>query len=939
MPLLSEESAPSNASTSQIPRRLDDPIPMPTRSGDFTVSTKSPRRSDGLRHALLRHPRLDITSRDQSPPKEKPNRRRTTSSSTTYSKRRVAFNKVINSIFPNNPPSTPHLGRQDSLEKCTHLAKSSPSDSLRSLDVVSPGTFLFSGPSLKSACSDSVRSNRSRLPSWAESSVGTNSPGRRQSSMSGPNGRSNAMSDSIMEPLVEHGVTRTMSDVLLTDDAHNCETMPFTSESNIQYSLQQANSSLKAVIHAKSPSQLSISHKLPIEILHMIYKWLHPRDFNAARHTCSTWMRASLDATLLSIMLKRNGYRSASVVDQCQRIAQLQGLTSLTGVDSEWTLSRYLSRECALSAGWTGNGLSIASPSKVFANIFETDFSDLANGWSGSSSRKTSALLFTTSTCGRFLLIARETLLYVYDICSGVGLQPLTCVICPRRVISTSMNASSGRYAVAALLEGRLGMVCELTDKKEFHTDVMPQNREEANPVTFNSIAVQANRDAIVVQDTVDEHARSQDWVNHTWNLVLRGVPTTKSRTESLTKRASKGLIPIETGASTFYRRLCSQDDPPRSVAICPQRRCVAFGCSSGIELHWVDAATGQSLTRWFPLTAPSDYLYFLAPRYDLESAKKLRLISSAAHPLERPAISRKFRSPCSTLIPLQDALEFERYNRHDNLGYDHYHAVPLSDGYHILFIDPTSAELFIGCNAPIGSPMKLIRKIRLAAPYKNMIPHVYTAASDLTWGARIVAVFGSSVVFYTVPPDGHDDWLNWWTGSSSGSGQAQVSDWPLTIQGSTIGTLRGICDIALFTYPELTVWAFSLDSKAKTWRVQNPTRAKCQLRNLVSEDGLVHSFDKKFEPSSTHETFLEAQLDTHVDPEDLAFEGSAGSDTRTTAFEVKHYPKALNIELDKDITSLTATDSALDGWYDVDGNVAILDNQRRRASSRRSVW
>ena len=122
-------------------------------------------------------------------------------------------------------------------------------------------------------------------------------------------------------------------------------------------------------------------------------------------------------------------------------------------------------------------------------------------------------------------------------------------------------------------------------------------------------------------------------------------------------------LYTVEIGPRSIYHNICSEDDPPRSIAICPQRRCVAFGCSGGIELHWVraelsililntshiayfcirelltrdqvDALTGQDLNRWFPLTAPSDYLFFLPPRKSIDSAKKLRLISSAASPGE----------------------------------------------------------------------------------------------------------------------------------------------------------------------------------------------------------------------------------------------------------------------------------------------------------------
>lgn len=98
----------------------------------------------------------------------------------------------------------------------------------------------------------------------------------------------------------------------------------------------------------------------------------------------------------------------------------------------------------------------------------------------------------------------------------------------------------------------------------------------------------------------------------------------------------------VKHESKSTYRNLCSEDDTPRSVAICPQRRCVAFGCQGGIELHWMDALTGQDLNRWFPLTAPSDYLYFLPPRRGIDSTKKLRLISSSVDPQEiNPLVNR----------------------------------------------------------------------------------------------------------------------------------------------------------------------------------------------------------------------------------------------------------------------------------------------------------
>ena len=109
-----------------------------------------------------------------------------------------------------------------------------------------------------------------------------------------------------------------------------------------------------------------------------------------------------------------------------------------------------------------------------------------------------------------------------------------------------------------------------------------------------------------------------------------------------------------------------------------------------------VDALTGQDLNRWFPLTAPSDFLYFLPPRRGIDSAKKLRLISSAVHPKDVSPLARRFGVGPDSLA-FWDTWEPRAGQS------DHFQAVPLSDGYHILFIDPESGGLCLGSDAPLG--------------------------------------------------------------------------------------------------------------------------------------------------------------------------------------------------------------------------------------------
>lgn len=105
---------------------------------------------------------------------------------------------------------------------------------------------------------------------------------------------------------------------------------------------------------------------------------------------------------------------------------------------------------------------------------------------------------------------------------------------------------------------------------------------------------------------------------------------------------------------------------------------------------------TGQDLNRWFPLTAPSDFLYFLPPRRGIDSAKKLRLISSAVHPKDVSPLARRFGVGPDSLA-FWDTWEPRAGQS------DHFQAVPLSDGYHILFIDPESGGLCLGSDAPLG--------------------------------------------------------------------------------------------------------------------------------------------------------------------------------------------------------------------------------------------
>jgi hypothetical protein len=363
--------------------------------------------------------------------------------------------------------------------------------------------------------------------------------------------------------------------------------------------------------------------------------------------------------------------------------------------------------------------------------------------------------------------------------------------------------------------------------------------------------------------------------------------------------------MPIENGPRSLYRNLCSDDDPPRSVAICPQRRCVAFGCSSGIELHWVDALTGQDLNRWFPLTAPSDFLFFLPPRKSIDSAKKLRLISSAAKPGERPAIAerpfgaRAKSSPFWDRISLRRDLFDDTSDSDPSQGFlarirgdagrssltgrmdcsDHYRAIPLSDGYHILFTDPSTGLLCLGSDAPVGGPTKLLRKIWFQGPKGEGSPLAYSAGADLRFGVRVVAAFGNgteqAIWFFSVPSDvfatnqggqsplsassylksksGQElpasEWIDWWPDDGLQewlnhardpvAGILPRSFWPVKIRGQYVGTCSGLVDLTIDAGSDMAIWAFNKHGVATVWKI-DVGRTESLKRRWVMRDGTV---------------------------------------------------------------------------------------------------
>ncbi|TEY57521.1 hypothetical protein BOTCAL_0215g00020 [Botryotinia calthae] len=738
--------------------------------------------------------------------------------------------------------------------------------------------------------------------------------------------------------------------------------------------------------------------KLPTEIIQQIYNYLTPVDFNSARHTCRAWLLNSINRSLLENMIRRGGWDSICR----QEISDTKSSTFRRSSEYEWFMSKLISRECALGPDWIGSGVAVTPDNfpleckdSAFLQASNVDFTEVAVQYKETTPAGT---VFTVSSCGKFLMAANGCLVYIYELnrshcdvdnwyeAQAGSLRPVTSIICPHRVLACSMDTSSHRYAIAVLLDGRMGLVCDIS-----LSNIAPlvSSDPETPDTSSHHSSCGGTSPGIAQCSEYHEGLRSASAVKSSYppeetspHSVGAGSRLRSKLPARKVSNSNAREMPVETGPRSIYRDICSEDDPPRSVAICPQRRCVAFGCSAGIELHWVDALTGQDLNRWFPLTAPSDFLFFLPPRKSVDSAKKLRLISSAARPSECTAVhersygrrprgasfwqrigwsgshgdnSEEIERAQQVLTPV-GRFRSDSGRRVDHS--DHYRAIPLSDGYHILFTDPSTGALCLGSDAPVGGPTKLLRKVWFQGPEGRGSPTVYAGGSDLSWGVRVVAAFGSwpeqSIWIFSVPGDvfhaaqssqnvlessviykrntpknsKNMQWLDWWPDEGLQEWLNLIRHpvpgilpgimWPLRVRGQRIGACSGIVDLAIDSNNGITVWAFSTDGIAKVWRLDDGNHRNI-AKLSVSRDG----------------TIRENVSDDYVNVERSSDFVTSEILQHRSSLEQQSFDGAMSPDLDRTISpdmSTIITARRGSGWsyqrvnYDEDGDVVMED-------------
>lgn len=212
----------------------------------------------------------------------------------------------------------------------------------------------------------------------------------------------------------------------------------------------------------------------------------------------------------------------------------------------------------------------------------------------------------------------------------------------------------------------------------------------------------------------------------------------------------------------------------------------------------------------------------------------------------------------------------------------DHFRAVPISDGSHLLFTDPTGGLLCLGSDAPIGGPSKLTRKIAFTPDAhlsrRPTTPLCYAAGKALEWGLRIVAAYDDGrLVLYNVPSDlmrqildlpvstdvggpssviGQGDALmdsfmnshpNASTepqgGNEAASSRQNSIKEPMRVRGALITSVENdiVDDLAVQTEGGgLSVWVFYRSGRAELWNIYAPHGHEKKMR-YIGDNGLFY--------------------------------------------------------------------------------------------------
>ena len=627
-----------------------------------------------------------------------------------------------------------------------------------------------------------------------------------------------------------------------------------------------------AAISQARPLSVPPVFNISPEILQQIYKYMDPNTFDAARHTCHIWMLASLNYDILAETLRRGGWWKAAKADVVFNNQSGEG----RGISEEWLLSKRIATECRLQQNWAGNGLghensrSLLSRSETYKSSLsgkfsclspfrpyaEIDFPQLSREYNSTNSDQPDlSLRFVISACSRYLIVIKECAICVYFIVSSSAnsrqhgrthLTLLTSKLCPHRVLEVSVDISAARLAIAALLEGQVGLVYEIQEQLNSRQSRISPAYPEKNRLsiyndeqrsvnvwpspTTQPTAIQEPRlEFPIASDLQSGHICCQFSLGPETNAFRSLTPLNLSRTSPL----------VESSVTSIYSNLCSLSDPPSSIAVCIARRCVAFGCHAGVELRWIDDSAGNGWGTWVSLPSPSDFLYFAQPLkqgQDLE--REFRLLSSQRY-------SRAAKTPTAG----DQADLYQDSNQDGGLWQGGSNlknsiqlcgVIPVDNGRFLLFINPRTRKLCLGnphgteilfvFEPPPPPPVNPGRpKTQNSGPLP-ILPTVYKAAAEITRGIRIVAAFGPDLWLYSVPRD----WIE-----TIHIDDPRLLEHETNIHAARVGQLDDLADAGVLADGGgVVVWAVATSGIVTLWTLSGGREIVAQQH--VGRDGQV---------------------------------------------------------------------------------------------------
>lgn len=198
---------------------------------------------------------------------------------------------------------------------------------------------------------------------------------------------------------------------------------------------------------------------------------------------------------------------------------------------------------------------------------------------------------------------------------------------------------------------------------------------------------------------------------------------------------------------------------------------------------------------------------------------------------MEQNGLQSKFLSSCDKTRHHGMSWEDEGFTESGGCDYtwrgsafcDHYQAVPVSDGWHVLFTEPGEYYQCLWSDAPPGAgTTKMVRRYIFVRPMdeerKAAAPKPCKSGGELRCG-KVVVGCGDEWWLLVVPPDGffrHDKKVE----GEPKYEPREIAEWlHVRISGVQFGKVPGLVDIAVdATGSDLTVWAFSIDGMAYVW-------------------------------------------------------------------------------------------------------------------------